>query len=115
MSLIIEWVCPLLWLTGIISTKPLIFALGAFSLIAIAEILYSPAASALVGDIAPIYLRGIYFALESECWAIGFLIGPSLGGWALEHPNTIGANFWLIMIASAGVAGVILMFLKSRC
>jgi len=104
----------LIWLTGIISTKPLIFVIGAFSVIAIAEILYSPAASALVGDMAPVNLRGIYFSLESECWSIGFLIGPALGGWALDHPNTVGTNFWLMLILSAGVAAVILRFLKHR-
>ncbi|NER23761.1 MAG: MFS transporter [Symploca sp. SIO1C2] len=104
----------LLWLTGIISTKPLIFVIGAFSVIAMAEILYSPAASALVGEMAPVNLRGIYFSLESECWAIGFFIGPALGGWALDHPNTVGTNFWLMLILSAGVAAVILRFLKHR-
>ncbi|NER98953.1 MAG: MFS transporter [Symploca sp. SIO1B1] len=104
----------LIWLTGIISTKPLIFVIGAFSVIAIAEILYSPAASALVGDMAPVNLRGIYFSLESECWSIGFLIGPAVGGWALDHPNTVGTNFWLMLILSAGVAAVILRFLKHR-
>jgi len=104
----------LLWLTGIISTKPLFFVIGAFSVIAMAEILYSPAASALVGEMAPVNLRGIYFSLESECWAIGFFIGPALGGWALDHPNTVGTNFWLMLILSAGVAAVILRFLKHR-
>ncbi|NER51101.1 MAG: MFS transporter [Symploca sp. SIO1A3] len=104
----------LIWLTGIISTKPLIFVIGAFSVIAIAEILYSPAASALVGEMAPVNLRGIYFSLESECWSIGFLIGPAVGGWALDHPNTVGTNFWLMLILSAGVAAVILRLLKHR-
>ena len=104
----------LIWLTGITTTNAFIFAIAAFSLIGMAEILYAPAAVSLVGDMAPIYLRGIYFSLESECWAIGFLIGPALGGWALDHPTTIGNNFWLILISTAGVAGVILMFLKHR-
>ncbi|NEP14744.1 MAG: MFS transporter [Symploca sp. SIO2C1] len=103
-----------IWLTGITPSNPLLFAVGAFSLIAIAEILYAPATSSLVGEMAPIHLRGIYFALESECWAVGFLIGPALGGWALDHPHTVGTNFWLILILSAGVAGVMLMFLKHR-
>lgn len=104
----------LFWLTGITPTDPLIFTIGAFTLVAIAEILYGPATVSLVGEMSPVYLRGIYFSLESECWAIGFLIGPALGGWALDHPNTVGVNFWLILISSAGVAGVILMFLKHR-
>jgi len=104
----------LLWIVGVTPTDALWFAIAAFTTIAIAEVLYSPAAAALVGDIAPIRLRGIYFSLESECWAIGFLIGPALGGWALDRPQTVGTNFWLILILAGGVAAAILMWLKQR-
>ena len=104
----------LIWVTGIVSTEAVIFAVVAFTFIAMAEILYSPAASALVGEIAPINLRGIYFSLESQCWAIGFIIGPALGGWALDHPDTLATNFWLILIASAGIAFTILVLLKQQ-
>ncbi len=104
----------LLWLTGVVSANALVFAVGAFTAIAIAEVLYSPAASALVGDLAPIDLRGIYFSLESECWAIGYIIGPTLGGWALDRPHTLGTQFWLILIIIAGIAAFLLFGLKHR-
>ncbi|MGF1514025.1 MAG: MFS transporter [Elainellaceae cyanobacterium] len=87
----------------------------AFALVAIAEILYGPSASALVADLAPASLRGVYFSLDSECWAIGFLVGPALGGWALDHSDSgaalgvgWGVAFWLLLMASAAIAALLL-------
>ncbi len=102
----------LFWLTGMVASYALAVALVGFSLVAIAEILYGPAASSLVGELAPPDQRGIYFSLESECWALGFLIGPALGGWALDHPAQWGANLWLVLVISTGVPAVILFFLR---
>ena len=102
----------LIWLIGIVSVNTLLLALMAFACIAIAEILYAPSASALVGDIAPASLRGIYFSLESECWAVGFLIGPALGGWALDHPLWFGTNLWLALSSSSSLTAAILLILQ---
>ena len=104
----------LLWLTGMTTAEALFFAVGAFTAIAIAEVLYSPAASSLVGELAPLDLRGIYFSLESECWALGYIIGPTIGGWALDRPQTIGTHFWLILLAISGGAGALLLLLKHQ-
>ncbi|MGD1897082.1 MAG: MFS transporter [Phormidesmis sp.] len=100
------------WLAGVVPMSALAIALIGFFFVALAEILYGPAASALVGELAPPAQRGIYFSLESECWAVGFLIGPALGGWALDHPVHWGANLWLVLVASTGLPGVILIYLK---
>ena len=100
------------WLTGVTSANAVVIALAGFFLVAIAEILYGPAASALVGELAPPEQRGIYFSLESECWAVGFLIGPAMGGWALDHPVVWGGNLWLVLVASTGIPGMILLYLK---
>jgi len=102
----------LFWLTAVVSANALVVVLTGFVLVAIAEILYGPAASALVGEISPPEQRGIYFSLESECWAIGFLVGPAMGGWALDHPTVWGANLWLVLIVSTAVPGAILTYLK---
>ena len=104
----------LLWVTGRMPGDAWLFAVGAFTAIAIAENLYAPIAVSLVGEMAPLRLRGIYFALESECWAIGFLIGPILGGWALDRPDAVGSNFWLILLGSASIAGAILGYLQRQ-
>ncbi|NJK61947.1 MAG: MFS transporter [Synechococcaceae cyanobacterium SM2_3_1] len=103
-----------IWITGMVPAHALGSAYATFALIAIAEILYAPSAVALVGEIAPQDLRGIYFSLESECWAIGFLIGPAMGGWALDHPTQMGSNFWLLLLGSTVVAGSILLILRQR-
>lgn len=104
----------LIWLAGTGSINPAMVILISFALIAAAEMLYAPSASALVGDMAPARLRGIYFSLESECWAIGFLVGPALGGWALDHPAWLGTNIWLALVSSASVAGLILLGLRKQ-
>ncbi|MBD0335800.1 MAG: MFS transporter [Cyanobacteria bacterium Co-bin13] len=104
----------LVWLVGLGAINPLMLILLAFACIAIAEVLYAPSASALVGELAPATLRGIYFALESECWAIGYLIGPALGGWALDHPAWLGTNLWLALVSSSAISGWVLVLLRSQ-
>lgn len=104
----------LFWLTGNVENNALAIVLVGFFLVAIAEILYGPAASALVGEISPPEQRGIYFSLESECWAVGFLVGPAMGGWALDHPASWGANLWLVLVVSTGLPGAILINLKQQ-
>jgi len=102
----------LIWLTGQVPNGALPLILGAFALLSIAEVIYGPSASALVGNLAPVASRGIYFSLESECWAIGFLVGPIFGGWALDHPALVGTDLWLYFILSAGLAGGLLVLLR---
>jgi len=102
----------LIWLTGQVPHGALPLIMGAFALLSIAEVLYGPSASALVGDLAPVAARGIYFSLESECWAIGFLVGPIFGGWALDHPALVGTDLWLYFILSGGLAGGLLVLLR---
>ena len=103
-----------IWLIGVVSNYALIVALMAFALVALAEICYGPTASTLIGDIAPETLRGVYFALDSQCWAIGFLIGPTVGGWALDNPTVLGTNIWLALVSSSAIAGTILLLLRGQ-
>ncbi|MEM8546219.1 MAG: MFS transporter [Cyanobacteria bacterium P01_H01_bin.119] len=102
----------LVWLPNAVPQIALLAVIGAFTLLALADVLYAPSASALVGELAPASLRGIYFSLESQCWAIGFLIGPTIGGWALDHPASVGGNLWLYLVLSATLAGGLLAALR---
>lgn len=102
----------LFWLVGTTSAYALTIALCGFFIAAVAEVLYGPAASALTGTLSPADQRGIYFSLESECWAIGFVVGPALGGLALDHPLQGGANLWLWLVASTSIPAAILVYLK---
>ncbi|NEQ53902.1 MAG: MFS transporter [Leptolyngbya sp. SIO3F4] len=104
----------LLWITGITPSNALPFVIAAFSLIALSEILYSPAGVSLLGEMAPSNLRGIYFSLESQCWSVGFTIGPAVGGWALDHPEAVGINLWLYLITGGFIASLILAILKQQ-
>ena len=82
-----------MWLTGVVSKLAVIPALCALLLLALAKVIYIPSASSLVGDLAPQSLRGVYFSLESQCWAVGYFIGPSLGGWALDQSPEFSSGF----------------------
>lgn len=101
----------IVWLTGVVQTHALIWATIALSLLAIATVAYTPSASALVVDLAPESLRGIYLSINSQCWAIGYLIGPPLGGWALDQSKAIANGFWLILSFSTGIGILILQIL----
>ena len=56
-------------------------------------------------------MRGIYAAINSQCWAIGYLIGPPLGGWALDQTPFVVKNFWLGMAISVVITIIILRYL----
>ena len=95
-------------LTGMAATGNLFLAVLGLSFLSVATVAYTPFASALVVDLAPDSLRGVYLALNSQCWAIGYLIGPPLGGFALDQGKLGADNFWLGLAVSVIVAIAIL-------
>ena len=101
-------------LAGTVSDYALLSAVVALAILAIAMVAYTPAASALVVDLAPPSLRAIYLSLNSQCWAIGYLIGPALGGWALDQSPEFARNFWLLAACSILVGIAILLNLEQR-
>jgi MFS family permease len=101
----------LVWVTGNVSDNTLIWAGLTLGVMSLGMVTYTPVASGLVAELAPESLRGVYFSLNSQCWAIGYFIGPPLGGWALDHPQLIN-YFWLICAASIFLGLVILQYLK---
>lgn len=104
----------LTWVTGVVPSAAVIPAIGAFVLVAVAEVIYLPCSSSLVGDMAPASIRGVYFSLASQCWAIGFFIGPAMGGWALDHPTELGTRYWLFVAMSIAFCGAILLYLRQK-
>lgn len=76
--------------------------LGAIALgvLSIAMVAYTPAASSLVVEMAPLSLRGAYLSLNSQCWAIGYLVGPTLGGWILDQPLAVIHGYWWVLAGS---------------
>lgn len=90
----------LIWACGVASEAALAWAVAALGLLAIAMIIYTPIASSLVVALAPDSLRGVYLSLNSQCWAVGYLIGPALGGIAMDQSPSIAHAYWLGLTAS---------------
>jgi MFS family permease len=101
-----------IWLAAVSSVGHLGLAIVALGVLAIATVTYLPAASSIVVQLAPESLRGVYLAVNSQCWAIAYLIGPPLGGWALDQSLDVIRGFWLAMAASVGGAIAILLVLQ---
>ncbi|HEY2981113.1 MAG TPA: MFS transporter [Anaerolineales bacterium] len=49
------------------------------------EIIASAVAPAIIADLAPIELRGLYQGIFGSMWGLSFFIGPVIGGWIFEH------------------------------
>ena len=81
-----------------------LWAGSALAVLAFATVTYLPSASTLVADLAPDHRRGVYLAVHSQCWAIGYFIGPPLGGIALDSPRPWADGFWLIAALSTAIA-----------
>ncbi|MEB3225612.1 MAG: MFS transporter [Synechococcus sp.] len=102
-----------MWATGMQALPVLLGAIISLGILALATDAYTPAASALVVDLAPVPQRGIYLALNSQCWAMGYLIGPPIGGWALDQVPAIAHGFWLAGALSIVPCLLILRYLES--
>lgn len=101
----------LVWVTGNMPNHTLIWAGLTLGVMSLGMVTYTPVASGLVAELAPESLRGVYFSINSQCWAIGYFIGPPLGGWALDHPQFTN-YFWLICAASIFLGLAILQYLQ---
>jgi MFS family permease len=107
---ILGFIC--ITLTGTSDNYQLLWASLGLGLFAIAIVAYTPTASALIADLAPPSLRGVYTSINSLCWAAGYAIGPPLGGWALDRSPTFAHNFWLGLAATVPIVWVILWWLE---
>ncbi|NDJ16596.1 MFS transporter [Myxacorys almedinensis A] len=109
----------LIWITGTSPQNTLTWAAIALSVLSFAIVTYTPSAASLVVELAPESLRGVYLGINSQCWALGYLIGPPLGGWALDQPRPVANRYWLFLILSVAIALSILwtldkMMVRSR-
>ncbi len=100
----------LIWWAGNSPDFAFLIAILAVLISAIALATYNPTASGFIVDLAPPSLRGIYFAINSQCWAIGNLIGPPLGGFVLDSGASYAHNFWLFSSASV-FCGILILFI----
>lgn len=99
-------------MTGTVGSYQLLWASLGLGLFALAIVAYTPTASALIADLAPAQLRGVYTSINSLCWAVGYAVGPPLGGWALDRSPIFAHNFWLGLAATVPLVWVILLWLE---
>jgi MFS family permease len=98
-------------ITGTVGSYQLLWAGLGLGLFGLAIATYTTAASALTADLAPPNLRGVYTSINSLCWAVGYAVGPPLGGWALDRSLQFAHNFWLGLAASVSIVWAILAYL----
>jgi MFS family permease len=99
-------------ITGTVPSNGLLWASVGLGIFAIANVAYTPTASALIADLAPSDLRGVYTSINSLCWAVGYAVGPPLGGWALDRSTQFAHNFWLGLAATVAIVWPILWWLE---
>lgn len=87
------------WLAGV-GTTPVLWASVALALMALAMVIHAPIGATLVAAIAPNALRGVYLSVNSMGWAFGYLIGPPLGGWAIDQGIPAAHYYWLWLSVS---------------
>jgi MFS family permease len=57
-------------------------------------------------------IYAIYLSINSQCWAIGYLIGPPIGGWVLDRSPSFAHSFWLASAVSIVIGISILQYLN---
>lgn len=102
----------LIWVTTITPSHHLLWVTLALAVFALAMTSYTPFAASLVTDLAPESQRGVYFSINSLCWALGNFMGSLLGGWALDQSIMIVNNYWLCFALSIFITVGILQYLN---
>ena len=91
-----------LWFEAVAAAVLLVVAGVIF---AFGECVLGPAQSALVADLAPEGLRGRYIALLTNSYAVGFIVGPALGGAVLAaSPSALWAAAAVVLLSAAAGA-----------
>ncbi len=78
---------------------PVMIAILAVTLVAVANSLYGPAASSLVVEISPKDSRATYLAINSLCWGISGSIGPAVGLAVLDRGAGDAIIYWAVLAA----------------
>jgi MFS family permease len=90
------------WFNGLQAAALMAVAVTAF---AFGECLHGIVHGPLVADLAPPALVGRYMAFGSQSWQVGWIIGPAVGGFALQHtPNLLWPACAALNLVAAGAA-----------
>jgi MFS family permease len=102
----------LLWVTGSFGETQFVWGITALCLLSVASVAYKPFFWSMVSDLAPPTLRGAYIAVSSQCWTIGYFVGPLLGGWAMDQMPLVAHRFWLSVALSTLVCIALLWWFE---
>jgi len=90
------------WLSGTDAAALMALAVVTFG---IGECLHGIVHGPLTADLAPPALVGRYMAFGSQSWQVGWIIGPAVGGFVLQHaPNALWPAAAALNIAGAAAA-----------
>ncbi|QFS52515.1 MFS transporter [Nostoc sphaeroides] len=103
-----------IWLFTGVTTAYTSLIILSLAVLAIANAIYKPFAATFIAELAPKSLRGVYTALGSQCWAIGYFVGPLLGGWALDQVQNVTHDLWISVAVSTIFGIIILQFLHQN-
>jgi len=88
--------------TALASTLP--FYIVSVAIWTIGEIAGTAVGPAIIADLSPPDLRGLYQGVFGSAWGLAFFIGPLVGGWVFQH---LGKNtLWTACL----ILGIILAF-----
>jgi MFS family permease len=94
-----------IWLTAAGAAALIALAAGIF---AVGECFQGATQQALIAELAPDRLRGRYMALSTNSWSIGWIAGPVVGAFVLQHePLALWPAAAGVCVA-AGAAGLVL-------
>ncbi|MEW6086659.1 MAG: MFS transporter [Chloroflexota bacterium] len=54
----------------------------------VGEIAATSVAPAIIADLSPIELRGVYQGIFGSAWGLAYFLGPLAGGWVYEHQGS---------------------------
>lgn len=90
------------WLTATSAFALMAVAVVAFG---VGECMHGIVHGPLTADLAPPQLVGRYMALGAQSWQVGWIIGPAIGGFVLQHaPNALWPAAAALNLAAAGFA-----------
>lgn len=84
---------------NVIANSLSLFAVG-IVIWTLGEIVGTAVAPAIIADLSPVELRGLYQGIFGSAWGLSFFIGPLLGGWIYDH---LGASALWIGCLGLGV------------
>jgi MFS family permease len=94
-----------LWLTAAAAAGVIVAAAAVFG---IGECLQGATQQALIADLAPNEIRGRYMALSTNSWSIGWIAGPVIGAFVLQHAPLALWPAAAAACLAAGAAGLLL-------